>query len=382
MTDGGAGYEPGAGEEVAVPFRSRSAYAGFRVFGSGHGAVLLAAEVAHSLRTAAEYATQERRITGGLLYGRSWADDEGTYLVIAGFLEAGPGENPDDDILSDGADAFTLSDPDLRLLRQDAARMYPASLEVGWWRTLAALGEFGPRDFSTQAELVPPGGVGLLVYGSGQHWGTAYLGPEGLDPDSAGTLVATDETAAAPPPPSHLHSPVISASPGPSAATAHQARVVAGEPEPELVDLSAGESLQDTPSGATATPIAPAAKTRGKEPLSPAAQSPVTPLVEQARQSRSTGSRRRQGRPAQRTAPRMRMPPRVRRVAEAPPPGEGYGPPSGIPTDVTFVIGLIALAVIAIAIIVGVLVSSLVVGLIIAVVGVLVVVGSVWMSRK
>ena len=76
------------------------------------------------------------------------------------------------------------------------------------------------------------------------------------------------------------------------------------------------------------------------------------------------------------------MPNRVRRVAVARPASEGYGPPSELPTDVTFVVGLIALAVVAIAIIVGVLVSSLVVGLIIAVVGVLVVFGSVWMSRK
>ena len=67
--------------------------------------------------------------------------------------------------------------------------MYSASLEVGWWRTLAALGDFGPQDFVTQAELVGPDGVGLLVYGSGIHWGTAYLGPDGHAPDSAGTLV-------------------------------------------------------------------------------------------------------------------------------------------------------------------------------------------------
>ena len=67
--------------------------------------------------------------------------------------------------------------------------MYSASLEAGWWRTRAALGEFGPEDFVTQGELVGPDGVGLLVYGSGIYWGTAYLGPDGYAPDSAGTLV-------------------------------------------------------------------------------------------------------------------------------------------------------------------------------------------------
>jgi hypothetical protein len=338
MTDGGAGYEPGVEEEGAVPFRSRSAYAGFRAFGgddAGDGAVLLAPEVAHSLRSAAESATQERRITGGLLYGRSWADDEGTYLVIAGYLEAGPGENPDDQILPGGADAFTLSPPDLRLLRQDAARMYPASLEVGWWRTLQALGEFGPRDFETQAELVSPGGVGLLVYGSGQHWGTAYLGPEGLPPESAGTLVATAGAGGAPPP------PVVPAASAPTSAS-----MAAEAAEPHQVDLGAGEHV---------------IQERAAPPPQRARRRPLT---------------------APRTAPRVRMPRRVRRVAAARPASEGYGPPTELPTDVTLVVGLIALAVVAIAIIVGVLVSSLVVGLIIAVLGVLVVFSSVWMSRK
>ncbi len=153
--------------------------------------MLLEPEVTRELRSAAEFATQEGRITGGLLYGRGWADEQGGYLVIDGYLEAGPGENSGDRISRDGTDEFTLSDADLRLLREDAARMYSAFVEAGWWRTLAALGEFGPRDFVTQAELVGPGGVGLLVYGSGIRWGTAYLGPDGRAPDSAGTLVAS-----------------------------------------------------------------------------------------------------------------------------------------------------------------------------------------------
>jgi len=125
--------------------------------------VLVKPEVARELRTAAEFATQERRFAGGLLYGHGWADDQGAYLVIDGYLEAGPGENSGDRISGDGADRFTLSAADLRLLREDAARMYSGSLEAGWWRTLAALGEFGPQDFVTQAELVGPDGVGLLV---------------------------------------------------------------------------------------------------------------------------------------------------------------------------------------------------------------------------
>jgi hypothetical protein len=162
MTDGGAIFQPGE-EEVTVPARPRSRYTGYRAFGTGDDAVLLRPEVAHRLRSAAEYATQEQRVTGGLLYGRGWVDDDGAYLVVDGFLEAGPGENPNDDLASGDADYFTLSDADLRLLHEDAARMYPAEMEVGWWRTLPALGEFGPLDFQTQAALVGPDGVGLLI---------------------------------------------------------------------------------------------------------------------------------------------------------------------------------------------------------------------------
>ena len=110
MTDGGAAFEPGRGEP---PFRPRGAYVGHEVFGHGDGAVLVDPEVARDLRSAAESASQERRIAGGLLYGRMLADDEGRYLVIDGFLEAGPGENPGDRISREGRDSFTLSDADL-----------------------------------------------------------------------------------------------------------------------------------------------------------------------------------------------------------------------------------------------------------------------------
>jgi hypothetical protein len=225
MTDGGAAFQAGM-EEAEVPFRPRGTYAGYRVFGSGDGAVLIKPEVTRELRSAAESATQERRVTGGLLYGRGWADEQGRYLVIDGYLEAGPGENRGDRITADGFDRFTLSEADLRLLREDADRMYTSEIEVGWWRSLAVLGEFGPQDFETQAELVGPGGVGLLVYGSSSRWGTAYLGPDGLAPDSAGTLVtAVDPGGAAP-------GPV----PGPGPAPEAGADTGAG---PEVVDITA-----------------------------------------------------------------------------------------------------------------------------------------------
>lgn len=313
MTDGGAAFWPGT-EEAGIPFRARGSYAGYRAFGSGDGAVLLEPEVTRQLRSAAELATQEGRITGGLLYGRGWSDEQGRYLVIDGYLEAGPGENRGDQISRDGYDSFTLSDADLRLLREDAARMYSASVEAGWWRSLAALGDFGPQDFETQAELVGPGGVGLLVYGTGVHWGTAYLGPDSLAPDSAGTLVAT---------------------PDPAAGLA---------PEPEVVDIAAGESLAQEP------PVAPAAAARAAPPRRVRRGVPVPARV---------AARSWRARPA---AP------------------DAAGPE--VPGDVQFVVGALIAATVAIAVIIGVLVSSAIVAVVIAVVAILAILSTVWFARR
>ena len=321
MTDGGAAFQPGT-EEVRVPFRPRGSYAGYRAFGRGDGAVLVKPEVARELRTAAEFATQERRFAGGLLYGHGWADEQGAYLVIDGYLEAGPGENSGDRISGHGGDRFTLSAADLRLLREDAARMYSGSLEAGWWRTLAALGEFGPQDFVTQAELVGPDGVGLLVYGTGIHWGTAYLGPDGHAPDSAGTLVS----APAPWPP-----------PGP----APGAGLV---PEPEVVDIGAGETLAQEPLPAGAGPAAAPPRRRR---VRRSAAAPVRTVT------------RRWVRPASPDYP---------------------GPQT--PADVQFVVGALIAVTVAVAVIVGVLVSSVIVAVIIAVIGTLVILGTVWTSRR
>jgi hypothetical protein len=323
MTDGAA-FQPSA-DEVTVPFRSRGAYTGYRAFGSGDGAVLMAPSVAHGLRSAAEFATAERRITGGLLYGRGWVDEVGTYLVIDHYLEAGPGENSGDRISGDGDDDFTLSEAGLRLLREDAARTYSATLEVGWWRTRAALGEFGPKDFETQGELVGPDGVGLLVYGSGIYWGTAYLGPVGLAPDSAGTLSAVPDPVPGP------------SWPGP--APAQEAGIA---PEPELVDIAAGESLE-------------------QEPLPPGTAPPRRRVRRRAAAS-GYGRARRQG----------------AGLAE----GDGPRPEAGLPADVQFVVGALMAVTIAAAIIVGFIVSNLLVAVIIGVVGLLVIVSSVWMSRR
>jgi hypothetical protein len=300
------------------------------VFGHGDGAVLVDPEVARDLRSAAESASQERRIAGGLLYGRMLADDEGKYLVIDGFLEAGPGENPGDRISREGRDSFTLSDADLELLRRDATRMYPAALEVGWWRTLAGQGEFSQRDFETQRELVGPGGAGLLVFGEGLEWGTAYLGPDGRVPDSARSFIPVPRPA--------TEAPLV--------------------PTREL-GLVPGTVLE--PDGDLEPDPEPAAATAPGTSLAPR-------------------------RPALTPAPRPTAP---RAISPVPVPSQEWGVkpsyPSYVgaktPTDVKIVVGALVVTAIVAATIIGVLASNALVAVIVAVVGLLAIGGFLWMSR-
>jgi len=332
MTDSGAAFQPGQGE---LPRRPRGAYVGHEVFGHGDGAVLVEPEVARDLRSAAEFASQERRIAGGLLYGRGWTDDDGRYLVVDGFLEAGPGENRSDHISRDGYDSFTLSATDLRLLREDAARMYSAAVEAGWWRTLAGPGEFGPRDFATQGELVGPGGVGLLVFGSGLDWGTAYLGPRGQLPGSVRSFIPVSRPApeATAVPPREL-GPVPGTAPQPGADLEKEARPV---PEPVAA-------------AAPGTSVA----TRRQPVLTP---------------------------PPRPTGPRVISPVGVpTRELGVKPVNPGYVGPK-TPTDVKIVVLLLVIAIIVAAIIIGELSSSLLVAVIVAVVALLLTLGVIVFSR-
>jgi hypothetical protein len=330
MTDGGADFRPGEGEP---PFRPRGAYVGHEVFGHGDGAVLVEPEVARDLRSAAESASQERRITGGLLYGRMLADDEGRYLVVDGFLEAGPGENPGDRISRDGRDSFTLSDEDLRLLLEDGARMYPATLEAGWWRTLAGPGEFSPLDFETQGELVGPGGVGLLVFGSGLEWGTAYLGPDGRVPGSARSFIPVPRPA-----PEAPLVPTLELGPAPGTAY---------EPDADLEQELGPAPVTAAAAGTSLVPQRQPVLTPAPQPSGPRVISPV-PVP-----SQEWG--------AKRTYP-------------------GYVGPK-MPTDVKIVVGALVVTAIVAATIIGVLVSNVLVAVIVALVSLLAISVFLWMAR-
>jgi len=376
MTDDGAVVLPGP-EGAAVPLRPRGAYVGYRAFASGGDAVLLAPGTARQLRAAAEFATRDGRVAGGLLYGTAGSDDEGDYLVVSGYLEAAPDEDPGRRPAAASPDEFVLSQADLRVLRDHAARMYPAVAEVGWWRSLGELGDFGPGDFLTQRELVGPDGVGLLVYGSGAHWGTAYLGPDGDAPDLAGTLVAADETA-----PDDFIGGQAPAGAGAAGSAADQP---AGPPtmplpaapptEPipaaddaadlddlnlddlddlddlNLDDLDPGDGGQAPVQDAPGTAVA----TRRQAALSPAPRRPGPPAISPVRvPAREWGSNKEEN--------------------------PGYVGPE-TPLDVKLVVGGLIVAFLVIAVIIGMLVSNALIAVIVGVVFLLVVFGFVWMSR-
>jgi hypothetical protein len=363
MTDGGAAFQPGQGES-ALPLRPRSSYVGHEVFGHGDGAVLVEPEVARDLRSAAEFASQERRIAGGLLYGRNWTDDEGTYLVVDGFLEAGPGENRGDRVSRDGGDSFALSAADLRLLRADAARMYAVAVEVGWWRTLAGPGEFGSRDFATQGELVGPGGVGLLVFGSGLDWGTAYLGPGGQVPGSARSFIPVSRPAPdAPPVPTRALGPVPSAPAG--NASAPQAGAAAGS-------APAG-TAPSAPAGTLPEPEEGLEPEASPEPEPVAAAAPGTSVATR-RQPVLTPA-------PQPAGPRVISPVRkpVKEWGVKPANPNYVGPKT--PTDVKIVVVALIIAIIVAAIIIGVLSSSTLIAVIVAVIALVLTLGVIVFSR-
>jgi hypothetical protein len=346
MTDAGAASPPGR----EPPFRPRGAYVGHEVFGLGDGAVLVEPEVARDLRSAAESASVERRIAGGLLYGRVLADEAGKYLVVDGFLEAGPGESPAGQVHRDGRDPFTFSDTELRLLREDAARMFSAALEAGWWRTLPDPGEFGPADFATQRQLVLPGGVGLLVFGSGLDWGTAYLGPDGQVPGSVRSFIPVPR-----PSPDAPYAPTMELATVTGTVTGtgpERGGDFDGEPgtEQEAERDPDPESESESGPAGPGTSLAPrreAALTPAPAPNGPRVISPVRKPVTEWGLKGSNPSY---------VGPRM-------------------------PTDVKIVVGALVVVAVVAAAIIGVLVSNVLVAVIVAVVCLLAIAVFLWMSR-
>jgi hypothetical protein len=139
------------------------------MFGGGDGTVLVEPAVARDLRRAAEL--QAPHETGGLLYGQVWRDGQGRYVLVDGFVQAGPDAGKTGE--------FSLSPMGTQLLRETAARSFPDADEIGWWHTHRVPSPYSDTDRTMQRAFQQPTSVGLLVFASGAPWATAYLGPNG-----------------------------------------------------------------------------------------------------------------------------------------------------------------------------------------------------------
>ena len=383
MTDEGAAVLPGP-EGASVPLRPRGVYVGFRAFGSGDCAVLLAPGTARQLRSAAEFAAREGRVAGGLLYGTAGSDDQGDYLVVTGYLEAGSGEDSGDRLPPTSPDEFVLSPADLRGLRDAADRVYPAVSEVGWWRSLGGLGDFGPGDFLTQRELVGPGGAGVLVYGSGPHWGTAYLGPDGDAPDIAGTLVAADDTGADDTGTGDTGTGDTGTG-DTGAGDAGAGGAVAGGAAEPATELPAEPPTMPLPATGAPTEPLPAAGDPDHagdlddldDPGQDAGQDAAGPGTTVATRRRAALVPAPQPTGARVISP-VRVPAKELGGTREAHPGH-VGPET--PLDVKLVVGGLIITFLIIAVIIGMLVSNALIAVIVGLVFLLVVFGFVWMSR-
>jgi proteasome lid subunit RPN8/RPN11 len=166
--------EPGfrvEGRQQTVPFLVRSTYSNYHYFPDKKCAVLVKPEAARGMRVAAARALPVE--TGGLLSGRALRDDDGSYVVISGFVEAPPNAGQ--------AATFRINPHEVREMRADAARADPGADEVGWWHTHRGKSSYSQVDRNTQEMFERPDSVGLLVFASGPALATAYVGPDARD---------------------------------------------------------------------------------------------------------------------------------------------------------------------------------------------------------
>jgi hypothetical protein len=151
----------------AVPFRPRAAFDRYHLFGDGDTAVLVEPAAAGHLRAAAHKAQPLE--TGGLLSGRALRDADGHYVIVSGFVEAGPG--------SGRAAAFEISPQATARLREESSRANPTADIVGWWHSHFRPSSYSPTDLTTQSMWRQSDSVGLLVFADGEPWAKAYIGP-------------------------------------------------------------------------------------------------------------------------------------------------------------------------------------------------------------
>ncbi len=166
--------EPGfrvEGRQQTAPFLARNTFYSYHYFRDAKCSVLVKPEAARGMRAAAVRAQPHE--TGGLLSGRALRDDEGSYVVISGFVEAPPNAGQ--------PATFRINPEEVREMRADAARADPGADEVGWWHTHRSQSSFSQIDRNTQQMFERPDSVGLLVFAGGQALATAYVGPDARD---------------------------------------------------------------------------------------------------------------------------------------------------------------------------------------------------------
>jgi Prokaryotic homologs of the JAB domain len=150
-----------------VPFRPRSSFADYWQFTDQASAVLVAPAMAHGLRAAARIARPNE--TGGLLSGRAFRDGGGTYVVVAGWVEA--------PCNAGRVSGFTLSPDATARLRKEACLSYPTADVVGWWHSHPCPSGYSQIDLGQQRIWTQPESVGVLVFADGGRWGAVYQGP-------------------------------------------------------------------------------------------------------------------------------------------------------------------------------------------------------------
>lgn len=192
----------------AAPYRARSAFGGYHSFTDGNGAVLVEPLVARDMREAACRAYPKE--TGGLLSGRTLRDTFGDYVLVSGFVQAGPGAGR--------SAAFEISPGETALLREEAYRSDPTGDVVGWWHSHLRSSGYSQTDLNTQAIFTQPDSIGLLVAAQGEPWITAYMGPESRRLRHQGTMRAPGQahpTGNGPATVSPRPDQVVLSSPGP-----------------------------------------------------------------------------------------------------------------------------------------------------------------------
>jgi Prokaryotic homologs of the JAB domain len=162
--------EPGfriESRQQTAPFLARDTFSDYYRFGDAKCAILVEPAAALAMRAAAEWALP--RETGGLLSGRALHDDQGSYVVVSGFIEA--------EQTAGQVATFHITATELGVLRTSAARANPGADEVGWWHSHRGSSSYSQVDLNTQRMFERDDSVGLLVFAGGKHLAAAYMGP-------------------------------------------------------------------------------------------------------------------------------------------------------------------------------------------------------------